>query len=118
MPFIADSKIHGHGVFADKKYSKGDTIEFCPYLIIGEDDISETSILHDYLFGSPYENDTNFYAPLGFGMVYNHSSNPNAEWELCDSDDRFIKFFALKNIERYEEILHDYGTDYWESRKT
>ena len=53
---------------------------------------------------------------LGLGMVYNHSDAPNAEWEVCESDDRFVKFFALTDIKQDEEILHDYGEGYWKSR--
>jgi SET domain-containing protein len=85
MPYVKDSEIHGHGVFADKDYS-------------------------------PYEGDTDFMVVLGLGMVYNHSDAPNAEWEVCESDDRFVKFFALTDIKQDEEILHDYGEGYWKSR--
>jgi len=49
-------------------------------------------------------------------MVYNHSASPNAEWDIEDEDDRFVKFYALKEIKQGEEILHDYGDDYWNSR--
>jgi len=48
--------------------------------------------------------------------VYNHSASPNAEWEVEDEDERFVTFFALKKIKQGEEILHDYGKQYWESR--
>jgi SET domain-containing protein len=50
-------------------------------------------------------------------MVYNHSSSPNAEWEIQEEDNRFVRFFALEEIKQGEEILHDYGVEYWESRK-
>ena len=32
MPYVANSEIHGLGVFADKDYAQGDTFELCPYL--------------------------------------------------------------------------------------
>jgi len=49
-------------------------------------------------------------------MVYNHSESPNAEWEIYEEDYRFVRFFALEKISKGEEILHSYGTEYWESR--
>ena len=53
---------------------------------------------------------------LVIAMVYNHSASPNAEWDIEDEDERFVKFYALKEIKQGEEILHDYGEEYWESR--
>lgn len=116
MPYIQDSNIHGHGVFADRDYIQGEVIELCPYLFASESDIGDTCILHNYMFYSPYEEDTDFMVVLGLGMIYNHSSIPNAEWEICEEDDRFIKFFALQDIKQDQEIVHDYGEGYWESR--
>ena len=117
MPHVAKSKIHGLGVFADKDYSVGDTIELCPYLISNENDIGDECVLHDYMFYSPYEGEEDtFYIPLGLAMIYNHSETPNAEWDIDDEDELFVKFYALTEIKKDEEILHDYGESYWESR--
>ena len=49
-------------------------------------------------------------------MMYNHSSNPNVEWEICKKDLRFVNFVTLCPICKGEEILHDYGDDYWKTR--
>ena len=49
-------------------------------------------------------------------MIYNHGSPPNAEWQIADGDNRFIEFTALADIKAGDEILHDYGSDYWDSR--
>ena len=116
MPYVNDSLLHGHGVFADKDYSVGDTIELCPYLVTSGDDVGDFCILHDYMFQSPNEDDEEYLIPLGYAMVYNHSHTPNAEWEIQEEDNRFVRFFAVENIKQGEEILHDYGVDYWESR--
>jgi len=116
MPYIQDSDLHGHGVFADKDYAQDDTIELCPYLFVSEDEVADECILHNYMFQSAYEGDTDFMVVLGLGMVYNHGDPPNAEWEIEDDDERFVRFFALKEIKQGEEILHDYGKQYWESR--
>jgi len=116
MIYVADSSIHGHGVFTDKDISQDDVIELCPYLVADKDDFSDTCILHNYMFYSPYEDDEDFLIPLGLGMIYNHSDTPNAEWTIDDDNENYITFFATKDIKAGEEILHDYGTPYWDSR--
>jgi len=116
MPYVANSEIHGLGVFADKDYAQGDTIELCPYLVADYSDVGDECVLHDYMFHTPYVDVKEYYIPLGLAMVYNHSASPNAEWDIEEEDDRFVKFYALKEIKQGEEILHDYGEDYWESR--
>ena len=68
------------------------------------------------MFQSAYEGDTDFMVVLGLGMVYNHGDPPNAEWEINDEDERFVRFFALTDIKQGQEIVHDYGKPYWESR--
>jgi len=115
MPYVDDSTVHGLGVFADKDYVQGDIIELCPYLVADYNDVGDECILHDYMFHTPYEDDEEYYIPLGFAMVYNHSASPNAEWSIEDGDDRYIRFFALKEIKQGEEIFHDYGDKYWDS---
>ena len=50
MPYVSDSSVHGQGVFADRDYAQGDTIELCPYLIADKDDFADTCILHDYMY--------------------------------------------------------------------
>jgi hypothetical protein len=114
MVYLSESSVHGFGVFADKNYNIGDTLELCYYLVTDDSDMTNTCILHDYVFGTPNEEEE-YLVPLGNAMMYNHSSDPNAEWEIHD-DNNFIRFKAVKNIKKGEEILHDYGDEYWESR--
>ena len=68
------------------------------------------------MFHTPYIGEEAYYVPLGYAMVYNHSESPNAEWDIEDEDECFVRFYALKKIKQGEEILHDYGEEYWESR--
>ena len=112
---VADSDIHGHGVFATRKIAKGEIIELCPYIIIDDDDVAEANRLQDYLFTSPDE-EGDYLCVLGYGMVYNHSERPNAEWEIDDDDIRFVRFTALQDIKKGAEILHSYGSEYWQTR--
>ncbi len=113
---IKDSVLHGLGVFARKAIKKGDVIERCPYIIVDDDDLKETNRLNDYLFTSPDDKD-DYLCVLGFGMLYNHGSNPNAEWQIDDDDNRLICFTAKLDIKKGDEIIHDYGGEYWHSRK-
>ena len=109
MPYVANSKIHGLGVFADKDYSVGDTIELCPYLVSSENDIGDECVLHDYMFYSPYEGEDDLYCiPLGLAMIYNHSETPNAEWDVNEEDDNFIRFYALQ-----VGVFSGYFEEFW-----
>jgi len=114
MVYLSESSVHGFGIFADKDYAIGDTLELCYYLVTDDSDMTDTCVLHDYVFSTPNE-EKEYLVPLGNAMIYNHSSDPNAEWEIHD-DNNFIRFKAVKNIKKGEEILHDYGKEYWESR--
>ena len=117
MLTISDSKVHEHGIFATTNFKKDDTIELCPYLVIDKEDMGEDCILHDYVFRCPEEDCEDYLVVLGLGMVYNHSFSPNAEWEIYEKDGRFVRFFALKDIKKGEEIFHDYGEEYWDTRE-
>ena len=113
---VQDSPLHGLGVFACVDFAKDSVIERCFYLVIDDDDLQEINRLNDYLFTSPdVKND--YLCVLGYGMIYNHGMPPNAEWQIADDDNRFIEFTALHDIRAGDEILHDYGEDYWNSRK-
>ena len=72
-----------------------------------DDDGGEDCVLHNYMFQSPNDGVEEYLIPLGYAMVYNHSSNPNAEWDIDEEDNRFVRFFAVEEIKQGEEILHD-----------
>ena len=112
---VADSPIHGQGVFAVVDIAKGEVIERCPYIVIDDDDLQEENRLNDYLFTSP-DASTDYLVLMGYGMMYNHSDEANSEWEI-DDDNRFVRFTALRDISKGEEIFQNYGTDYWKTRE-
>lgn len=112
---IKDSRLHGQGVFAITSIQEGEVIEMCPYLVIDDDDIADDNRLNDYLFSSP-DQEGDYFVVMGYGMMYNHSDEPNAEWEIDSHDNRFLCFRALKAIEAGEEITQNYGSEYWSSR--
>ena len=112
---VGNSSVHGQGVFATRTISKGEVIERCPYIVIDDDDLQEINRLNDYLFTSP-DNKNDYLCVLGCGMIYNHGAPANAEWQIDDDDNRFIRFTAKSLIKSGDEILHDYGNEYWDSR--
>lgn len=112
---VGVSPIHGQGVFATEDITKGEVIERCPYLVIDDDDLAEENRLNDYLFTSP-DASTDYLVIMGYGMMYNHDADANAEWEI-DDDNRFVRFSATKDIAAGEEIFQDYGEEYWKTRE-
>ena len=112
---VKESPLHGLGVFACIDFAAGDVIERCPYLVIDDDDLQKINRLNDYLFTSP-DDKNDYLCVLGYGMIYNHGAPANAEWQIDDDDNRFVCFTAKFAIKTGEEILHDYGSDYWDSR--
>lgn len=113
---IVNSPVHGQGVFASRAIMKGEIIERCPYIVIDDDDLAEANRLQDYLFTSP-DQPGDYLCVLGYGMMYNHSDTPNAEWEIDEDDIQFVRFTALKPISEGEEIFQNYGKEYWETRR-
>lgn len=67
--------------------------------------IDETK-LYDYFFSwGQYEGKAAI--ALGFGSLYDHSFNPNADYKK-DFDNQMIIFEAIKSINKGKEILVDY----------
>lgn len=113
---IKDSPLHGLGVFASEDLPSGSTIERCAYIVIDDDDLHEINRLNDYLFTSP-DDPGDYLCVMGAGMLYNHSDVPNAAWEIDDDDNRLLRFYTTSDVAAGEELLHDYGSEYWTTRE-
>ena len=106
--YIMEGK-HGRGVYTSEDIEAGALIELCPVIVLNPKDtgqIHETH-LHDYYFIWDIEQKSSAIA-LGYGSLYNHSSDPNAEYEN-DYDENVIRFTALKHIPAHHEILIHYN---------
>lgn len=106
--FFAKSDLHGRGVFCVNDISKGDLIEIAPVITFSKSslDCLDKTRLYEYYFlwGEDME------APalvLGYGSLFNHSDNPNAEFSL-DVPSKNIHFIALRDIISGIEITTDY----------
>jgi uncharacterized protein len=101
---------HGRGVFATRRYKPGDVVEVCPTVQAADADISGS--LRSYVFSSVKDRDV--VLPLGYGMLYNHSSDPNLEYD--QDEPTTITFLALRPIRAGDELTIDYGEEWWQSR--
>ncbi|MGP8214883.1 MAG: SET domain-containing protein [Bacteroidia bacterium] len=115
---VRKSSLHGIGVFAKKNIKENEVLEENPYIILKGDWHKLPRLLQEYIFGWTKDlEDAKSKAALvfGTGALYNSSPKPNADWQTSIKKNRFI-FYAIKNIKAGEEIIIDYGTEYWESR--
>lgn len=106
---VQDCK-YGRGVFADKEFAKGELIEVCPVLLFTEHDshmawVAHASILERYYFD--YDKEHSCLA-LGYGSLYNHSKNPNADYS-SNTKEREIVIYARKKIKKGDQVFINYG---------
>lgn len=105
--YFKDSNIPngGRGVFAKSVIKKGEIIEVAPILVLefGEFIDSHWNLLFEYYFWL----DDYVVLALGYGSLYNHSATPNCKYEIS-REEMVIKFTALRDITKDEEILFDY----------
>ena len=97
------------GVFATKDIRKGELIHEAPVLPYpNEEHIHiEKTLIADYAF----EYGANHTAILlGYGMLFNHSYQPNATYEI-NFDNHTFDFYAYRDIKEGEEVLINYNGD-------
>lgn len=104
---VKKSSLHGYGVFAGKDIKKGEKIEECYFIITKGGD----KVLDDYYFDAKGK-DAIF---LGFGSIYNHSNDPNADYTISLTN-RITTIKASKFIPKGKEIFISYGEEWFSSR--
>ncbi|MFS0658100.1 SET domain-containing protein [Niallia alba] len=95
------------GVFATCDIEKGTLFHEAPVVPYPNDQHKyiEKTVLEDYV----YEYGINHSAVvLGYGMLFNHSYEPNATYEI-NFDKHTFDYFAYKDIKAGEEILINYN---------
>jgi hypothetical protein len=115
---VEKSSINGYGVFADRDYIAGQTIEefFC---ILTDTTTSTTDdwIMNRYLMIWDCDcdicktNGKTLLIPTGYGALYNHANFPNAHLTF-EKQFRMGKIIAIKDISKGEEITRYYGKEY------
>ena len=105
--YFAPSGKHRYGMFCTEDIVAGSVIEICPIIIIpGEQarQIVRGYILYEYYFEWKKES---IAIALGYGSLYNHAGDPNAEFQP-DYKNQHIIFTALRDIPVGTEITVDY----------
>lgn len=137
------SPLHGFGVFAARHVYAGEVVEVCPVIVAEDDEVPSygstmgefSHALCDYNFHAQLRGRKLVCLPVGFGVLYNHSYEPNvrnvwacseaggADAEVVGDAPRIpptlqfaFAWVALRDIEKGEELFYDYGEGYWESR--
>ena len=119
---VGDSKIQGRGVFSLRELKKGDIIERCPLLELGNRSKYQLDpVIFGYSYAQPlcgcYDCDKHgfvMHLALGYGMLYNHQDDPNALWKFNYAQ-LLGDVIAVKDIKSGEEIFVNYGNCYFDS---
>jgi len=114
MPFVHSDLVEvrwtrkkGRGVFARQHIRKGTVIERAPVILLPTKEVfskAPRTALADYVFtwGS-----NEVAVVLGYGSLYNHSYQPNAEY--YDSGRLTQVYKAIRDIRSGEEITVNYN---------
>lgn len=100
----------GRGVFARKPFEKGELVERAAMLYLPASQWNAIATTEIYHYAFSWGRDLEAAAvALGYGSLYNHASDPNAEFKRR-IDDLQIEFRARRRIEVGQEISIDYNT--------
>ena len=99
----------GRGVFAEKYFKKGEVIEECPIIFIAKEELVylKRTVLRYYYYEWGQKEDCGAII-LGYGSLYNHSTDSNAYYEH-DEKLNVLRYIALQEISPAEEILVNYN---------
>jgi len=110
---IGPSTVSGRGAFALKKINEGDIIERCPALEVTDQDVGG-ELLNYVFYGST---ESSRLVVMGNGMLFNHSSTPNVAYYREQGELGVeLVLYALRNINKSEELFYTYGDDWWATR--
>jgi uncharacterized protein len=111
---IVDIKGKGRGVVATEDIKKDEIIEYCPVIFLSDEEVNflknDSKVLKFYYLWQ-YAIDKHCLM-LGYGSLYNHSKNPNADVDYDTKEPKnYLIFEAIKDIKAGEEISMDYEFD-------
>lgn len=106
--YIIEDPVKGRGVYSTHEISTGDLIEICPVIVLSKKDkaLIHQTHLHDYYFTWDEAVDS-IAMPLGYGCLYNHADDANADTEP-DMEAKVIRIIAKYPIEAGKEICINY----------
>lgn len=105
---ISDGEFN-RGVFASVDIKKGTLFHQAPVIAYPNEEHEhiEKTLLADYAFEYGIGRSAIL---LGYGMLFNHSYTPNADYEI-NFDNHTFDFFAYKDIKQGEEVFINYNGD-------
>jgi hypothetical protein len=106
---VRDGRL-GRGVFAARAFADDEQVEVCPTVELPRSEAK--GVLANYVFDSERGRDA-VVLVLGYGMLYNHSEDPNLEYE---QEGGVVTFFAARAIAPGEELTITYGREWWTTR--
>lgn len=109
--YIQKTKEKGRGVFTKEAIPAGTTIEVSPVLVLSNSDTQtvDTTKLHNYIFLWGVR-ETRSCVALGYCSIYNHSYEPNCEYEM-DFDAETMAIKTRRAIKKGEELQINYNGD-------
>ena len=109
---ISDEK--GRGVFAMRDIREGEVIEIAPVVPVAKGNVIENGDAPDgYLLQWDADTEGEEYAmPLGYVMLYNHSSEPTIVIE-SDMEEYTMTVKAARDIQSGEELTWNYACELW-----
>lgn len=107
--YIAHSPLGGRGVFTAEDIPEGSILEICPVIVLpkAQTALLDQTVLYDYYFLWG-EREEEYAVALGYGSLYNHSYEPNAEYR-ADFTDNNLHFYALLDVSAGSEITVNYN---------
>lgn len=109
---VRKSPIQGYGVFAQQDFATGACIEECRVIRVIH---HKNPGFVNYVFKGDEEGIS--LCPLGYGAIYNHSPEANAEYAYVPEHE-IMRYSARKNIKAGEEIFISYGQSWFDCRQT
>jgi hypothetical protein len=107
---VVETAGKGRGVFARQAFAVGDVIEIAPVLVVENGDILDATALANYVYNWPTSPSAVAVA-FGCGSLYNHSYEPNAQYEKIAEGFGCLRYTAIKAIAVGDEICINYNGD-------
>lgn len=108
---VTKSDRKGKGVFTNESIPARTVIEISPVIVLSNADtaVVDCTKLHNYIFlwGSRL---TRTCIALGYCSIYNHSFEPNCEYEMDFGEDT-MTIKTLRDIKKGEELFINYNGD-------
>jgi uncharacterized protein len=109
--YVVKKSSAGLGLFATAPLKRGDFIIEYTGELISTDEANRRG--GKYLFVVSDEKTIDGKGRENTARYINHSCKPNAEAEL-DEDELRVRIYAKRKILPGDEILYDYGSEYWD----